>query len=218
MYKFFINLILTLFLISAKGQNSPNVFPSKPGLTVYNRNTATASTTTKTAPTLTWSPIPLTWDAYRKINDTTLTRKVGSTIINAEAATTTKITVIPLTHNCNENIFHYMVLTLFSQDDSFVINKALKNEALLHHEQLHFDITELYARKIRQFLSEIKDPCGRLNEINQKVELLIQAEKNENNLYDIQSVHGTNKVAQKKWSDRIKKELQETIAFINPKG
>ena len=35
---------------------------------------------------------------------------------------------------------------------------------ILRHEQTHFDLTEVYARRMRRFFEELYNPCGRPEE------------------------------------------------------
>lgn len=180
----------------------PPYFPTKPGLTVIHKTE------------LKWSPRPLNWNCYRIILDTTVTKMVGTTKIKAKAVTTTGITA---DFQCSGNELYYDVRAMFSIKWSWFLKASQGDTALLRHEQMHFNITELYARKIRKLLTEYKQPCGKEKEIRIKINSLIQAEIEENNLYDIESVHYTNKVMQKKWEEKIKKELEETKTYINPK-
>lgn len=49
---------------------------------------------------------------------------------------------------------HYQVYALFDKKKSWAIEQGT---ALLAHEQLHFDIAELYARKIRKKVKEMAE-------------------------------------------------------------
>lgn len=96
----------------------------------------------------------------------------------------------------------------------FYPNKSwyLKNKSdkhILGHEQLHFDITELYARKFRQQLERlvvnqnVKEQMTRLHTaINEAVN---ETQKR----YDAQSNHSINADAQKQWELFIKEELEK---------
>lgn len=81
------------------------------------------------------------------------------------------------------------------------------DEYILGHEQLHFDITELYVRKFRQQLERlvvnqnIKEQMGQIHvAIN---DALDKTQKN----YDAQTNHSINVEAQKYWQNFIKEEL-----------
>jgi hypothetical protein len=188
------------------------IFPSKPGLTVIQRK----PTPPKSADTvLLWSPIPLAYKNYRPISDTLILRKVGKTTIKAEAVTCTAILA---NFQCEGNKFYYEVQNLFSLQHSWYLKKIIGDSAILSHEQLHFDITELYARKIRKLLAEYPNPSGKEKEIRALVNSLKKAERKENDLYDVESLHHLNKEMQKKWNERIKKELLEYAAYAGTRG
>ena len=85
--------------------------------------------------------------------------------------------------------------------------KGKGNSYILAHEQLHFDITELYARMFRQQLTQlvvnqnVKEQIKRLHiAIN---EALDDAQKR----YDAQSNHSMNMDVQKQWHTLIQEEL-----------
>lgn len=81
---------------------------------------------------------------------------------------------------------------------------------LLKHEQLHFDITELHARKLRKKLAEVnsasllKDPKGILTRIYQSVE----KERATMQLkFDKESRHSMDKEGEARWQDFVRTEL-----------
>jgi predicted secreted Zn-dependent protease len=88
-------------------------------------------------------------------------------------------------------------------------------QELLRHEQLHFDIFELYARKIRKYLSEYSNPQGMEQQMKKAVNLLIAEQEKVNLQYDTESVHSTNKPMQKKWESKVTEELKKNDAFAN---
>lgn len=102
--------------------------------------------------------------------------------------------------------FSTSVESLFYPNKSWYFKeKADKN--ILCHEQLHFDITELYARKFREQITllvvnqNVKEQMNRLHaSIN---EALNETQK----LYDLQTNHSMNIEMQKEWEVTIKKEL-----------
>lgn len=84
-----------------------------------------------------------------------------------------------------------------------------KTDVVLSHEQLHFDITELYARKLRTRLASMKNPCdkssvGSVYQANENafVEFVKQ--------YDIETSHGVNKQKQIEWESRIQNLISST--------
>jgi len=82
---------------------------------------------------------------------------------------------------------------------------------VLKHEQLHFDITELYARKLRKIISEkdfkkVKNVQEQITKMYTKVNDELQKEQNK---YDEDTEHGINSAKQKVWSEKIAQELIE---------
>ena len=79
------------------------------------------------------------------------------------------------------------------------------NDTLLIHEQLHFDITEVFARKTQVMISE----CWGKNEtyIETLIEKLILELHSYQDLYDTETNHGLNIIKQKEWENKIAKQL-----------
>ena len=59
--------------------------------------------------------------------------------------------------------FEYRVVAAFRPDHSWVRPEILKRPAdsarALRHEQTHFDITEVHARRLRRYYAELMAPC-----------------------------------------------------------
>ncbi len=103
----------------------------------------------------------------------------------------------------------YEVKSYFNPKGSWV-RKASRNIHLLQHEQLHFDITELHARKLKKRLADVnvnelgKQPGEVLNgyyKIIDKERTLMQQK------YDRETNHSIDKNAQARWQGYIAKEL-----------
>jgi hypothetical protein len=87
-------------------------------------------------------------------------------------------------------------------------NDGIDIPAVLEHEQLHFDICELYGRKLYAGIKKLKKENNlskkSLNQLNQK----LHAEySNMQDLYDDESDHSTNGKMQKAWEDKIRQEI-----------
>ena len=87
------------------------------------------------------------------------------------------------------------------------------NPHILRHEQIHFDITELFTRKFRQQISELRASPKIKNQLNSLYEAISKASSKMQNLYDEETNHSINKVQQKKWDDYIVAELRTLEAF-----
>ena len=113
---------------------------------------------------------------------------------------------------CRETTLDIRIDAEFYPTSSWV-KPPRKSPELLRHEQGHFDITELYARKMRKAIRDANITCeddrqaeaaGKkiFNQLDQQWE---KAEKQ----YDADTSDGTNPVKQKEASERIAKELAE---------
>ena len=84
------------------------------------------------------------------------------------------------------------------------------NEELLEHEQLHFDMAEIAARKIRKRLDEEKGACGAGGDdtpLHRFVGEVTRDFREEQARYDQETKHGTFLLAQGRWESRVKAAL-----------
>jgi len=82
---------------------------------------------------------------------------------------------------------------------------------LLDHEQLHFDLAELAARKIRKRFGEFKDACLDPGGTEPIQTMVIEADRElqeEQSRYDLETGHGTNMRAQDQWAQRVRALLK----------
>ena len=81
------------------------------------------------------------------------------------------------------------------------------------HEQLHFDITELYARKFRRRISNntfTKDIASELNKLYGTIDKELEQTQNK---YDSETEHSINTTMQEKWSNYVKAELKKLAKY-----
>ena len=81
---------------------------------------------------------------------------------------------------------------------------------LLEHEQLHFDLAEAVARKIRARFNEFRNACGEAGDIDPVQEMVARADRElqeEQQRYDRETSHGVNARAQEQWKRRIRAML-----------
>ncbi len=143
-----------------------------------------------------WSPSNrLTWNDYKADPD----RESGA------AATTT--TYLGINYNISSNSFSYKIYSRFSKDRSWGLHKTAY---ILSHEQGHFDIAEIFARKLNKRMSEYhfnkrtydKDLSGIYNEIVDEKEAM-------QNEYDDETNHSINKPKQEEWLKKISMMLDD---------
>jgi predicted secreted Zn-dependent protease len=84
----------------------------------------------------------------------------------------------------------------------------------LIHERLHFDIAELYARKIRKKIQELS--ARNITDIkiyNTMIRELLEESNTIDRQYDIETLHGALLKKQKQWEVKIKDELRVLESF-----
>lgn len=90
----------------------------------------------------------------------------------------------------------------------------VKNESILAHERLHFDIAELYTRKIKSYI--VANHIG-LSDIEPKLHSIYQTYIDSCNLiqdkYDGETAYSLDKEMQAVWNQKIKFELRKLDVF-----
>lgn len=99
----------------------------------------------------------------------------------------------------------------FKASASFIPQKSFtttQSDNVLNHEQLHFDITELYARKINQSIQKFQG-CGYVE--YKKVYLIYDSLcilwNKEQDRYDAETNHSLNEEKQCEWERKINSQL-----------
>lgn len=108
------------------------------------------------------------------------------------------------------------VVSIFSTKESWVQSGFGTMDAL-EHEQGHFDITEIYARKLKQRLLKMNFDSDGIK--TQATALYNEITKEENafqDLYDKETEHHVRTDIQKEWNSILAKELQSLEAFSDP--
>jgi len=107
---------------------------------------------------------------------------------------------------CHEGILLHDVKAYFDKNASWVKDEA-RTAHHLQHEQIHFDITELYARKLAQALSQETFLCGEEKRFNEFVDNLLAGWEKEQIDYDVSTKYSNEEEEQKAWEYRIALEL-----------
>jgi hypothetical protein len=94
-------------------------------------------------------------------------------------------------------------------------NKKKENDYLLRHEQYHFNLAEVFARKIRKEIIETKVKFGSI-EFKKIFNKNFLDLKKMQNAYDKDTKHSRINEEQAKWESKIDQQLQELIEFSNP--
>jgi hypothetical protein len=152
---------------------------------------------------------PIPWNKDRKLTWADFKARPDN---NSENAALTS-SGIAFGWGYDEKGFSYTITCTFDPTKSW---GRVKNDLILAHEQGHFDITEIYARKLKQALTgytfnektagkDIGPIYSRL--MNEHVKM--QAD------YDRESDHSRKAVPQQQWLVKIARELEDLKAYSN---
>jgi hypothetical protein len=167
-----------------------------------------ASTTSQPAKPVKAEPIP--WSATRRLTAADFLGRPNSALA-ASTSSDIKATV-----GCLDFVFNGSAQATFDPNTSWIRDPKHVTEALLRHEQLHFDITEIYARKLRQKMVTFKQTadCGKLQPAFNNLTKGVYAEwGREEARYDQQSNHGLNVAQQAAWEQQVQQKLDQLKEF-----
>jgi hypothetical protein len=122
------------------------------------------------------------------------------------------------------NKYLVYVQAYFDAAQSWVVPSEASGDLLLHEQKL-FDLTELYARKMRADISKVmrdKNANTDFEALLEKVKLIYKKWNNQlvqaQQRYKIETDNGKNKIAQAEWSRQIDQELEEYADFAAATG
>ena len=143
-----------------------------------------------------WSPhYKLTWADYKARPET------GSDV----AATTT--TYIGIEYNINASGFSYKIQCRFSKDRSWGLHKT---PYILSHEQGHFDIAEIFARKLHKAMRAYRfNQRTYQHDLKTIYEKLMNEKEAMQDEYDRETNHSINREKQAAWLIKIEQYLDD---------
>lgn len=151
----------------------------------------------------------LKWNAARKL--TWADYKARPDPDSDAAASTT--TVLNIEYNISNNSFSYKIKSNFIKNRSWGRHK---DAYILSHEQGHFDIAEIFARKLHKEMSAYKFNSRTYQKDLKKIYEEVTDEKEETqNDYDRETRHSINKEKQAEWLKKIEKMLEEYAAYAD---
>ena len=150
------------------------------------------------------------WSADRKLTWEDFKARPDKNSPNA-ALTATNIK-FDFSYNSNDG-FKYHITCQFDKNSSW---GRVKTDYILSHEQGHFDIAEIYARKLNKALKTYTPDAGKadkeVNKIYQKVMSELTAEQAQ---YDKETNFSINKPEQNRWLLKINDELASNEAYAD---
>lgn len=107
---------------------------------------------------------------------------------------------------CEDGKIIYEIKAYFEKDYSWVKAEALTTHHL-EHEQIHFDITQLYAQKLKLALDKQTFFCGEEDEFDRFVQdFLMKWQKAQIN-YDLYTHYSMKRPQQQEWKHKVAVEL-----------
>ncbi len=162
-----------------------------------------SSTFTSLAPAQPAKEEMMEWDAAKRL--TWADYKANPDPESDAAASTT--TYLSIEYNISSNKFSYNIKSLFSKDRSWGRHRS---KYILGHEQGHFDIAEIFARKLHKEMSEYKFNKRTYQKDLKKIYEKVTKEKEETqNKYDEETRHSINRRLQAEWLTKIEEMLLE---------
>jgi hypothetical protein len=143
-----------------------------------------------------WSPTrKLTWADYKAAPDASS---------DAAASTTT---YLGISYDISSRGFSYKIESSFSKTRSWGLHKT---EYILAHEQGHFDIAEIFARKLHKKMSAYTFNKNTYQRVLKKIyqDILDEKERLQND-YDKETNHSINKEKQEEWLKKISGLLED---------
>jgi hypothetical protein len=141
----------------------------------------------------------LSWDDFK-----------GPIKHNTDAVASTS-TSLGIAYQILDGNLVYQITCNFSKHSSW---GSLKTDYILAHEQAHFDITEIYARKLHQALSNYKlDRMNYQRDIGKIYNEIVEGKEAMQKAYDGESDHSRKRKTQMEWLEKIDQQLQETAPY-----
>jgi hypothetical protein len=131
---------------------------------------------------------------------------------NSDAAASTT-TLVGIEYNISNNTLTYNINCRFSKDRSWGLHKTAY---ILAHEQGHFDIAEIFARKLHKQMSEYQFNKKTFQKDLKKIYEDVMKEKEDwQEQYDKETRHSINKQRQSEWLEKIADALEVYAAYAS---
>jgi hypothetical protein len=110
--------------------------------------------------------------------------------------------------SCANDVLTVVVEAFFRPLESWT--KSTDSAPLLRHEQFHFDLTEVHARRLRQEITKRHMTCAQAQRhLQEVIDAGFAAWKAEQDRYDAETRHGLDEKAQARWEQRIADQLND---------
>jgi hypothetical protein len=132
---------------------------------------------------------------------------------NATAAVT--VSIISYSSELRNRQVKINITALFNPEKSWTLYPNLEHpDEALNHEKRHFQICEIYARKFRQVVSKTRFSQKNFHEEIENIFKKITSEyRDEQSLYDKETIHSLDRQQQVIWNSKIDKELKALTEY-----
>jgi hypothetical protein len=189
-------LSVSLLVLNFSGQPAP---PQQKNLTPVKADTVII-VKTEDNEFIPWTPTQrLNWEDFQ------CEPKKGT---DAVASTSTSLGIAYQMQN-GKLSFH--ITCNFSKSKSWGL---MKTEYILAHEQGHFDITEIFARKLNEALQNYAfNKRSFKQDINDIYQSIVRQKEEYQKMYDDETDHSRDRKIQYEWLEKIQKLLEETDSY-----
>ena len=119
---------------------------------------------------------------------------------------------------CTGRTFEFKVMAGFLPRQSWVRPAVLANPTTssrtLRHEQTHFDLSEVHARRMRRYFAELFEPCMKTTEeLGSLAQRFVREEGAAQRKYDEETSHGRVPKKQAEWDAEVGRQLASLGKF-----
>ena len=119
---------------------------------------------------------------------------------------------------CTGQAFEFRVIAAFRPKESWVRPAILKRPAdsarALKHEQTHFDLAEVHARRMRRHFAELIAPCRvSTDDLSQIAERMVREENAAQEKYDADTDHSRVPAEQARWDKEVATQLSALVKY-----
>jgi hypothetical protein len=147
------------------------------------------------------------WETDKRLvwDDFLCEPKMGT---DAVASTSTSLGIA---YQLTDGELKYHITCYFNKEKSWGL---LKTDYILAHEQAHFDITEIFARRLNEALQNYKfNKKTFKRDISEIYQSIVSQKEEYQKTYDAQTDHSRNRKVQYDWLEKIENLLAETEPY-----
>jgi len=155
----------------------------------------------------------IAWSADRKLDWPDFRAKAPGSLSGAQSVLGFNYAL-----GCRRGALEATFTAVFYPDQSYVARRiatsGLASRIGLRHEQLHFDIKELYARRLRKHFAEIENPCPLADDtLDAMTKPIMRTESAAQRRFDVESHNGEREDTLIEWERQIAADLIALKAF-----